>query len=121
MEKTVLGLTAKVILQGPSGKKEQVVARVDTGATKSSVDISLAGKLGLVAGEKTRLIRSASGVKRRPVVSLKIRLNHHFLEEEFTLADRSNMNYPVLIGQNILKKGEFIIDPQKNDPQKKNN
>ena len=113
MEKTVLGLTATVTLQSPSGKEEQVIARIDTGATKSSLDLTLAGKLDLVASGKTRLIRSASGIKRRPLVSLKIKLNHHFLEEEFTLVDRSHMTYPVLIGQNILKKGEFLIDPLK--------
>ncbi|MBI2666978.1 ATP-dependent zinc protease [Candidatus Woesearchaeota archaeon] len=114
IEKTVLGLTAKVTLQGPSGKEEQVVGRIDTGATKSSLDISLAGKLGLSPSTKTRLIKSASGVKRRPMVLLKIKLNTHIIEEEFTLADRSHMTFPVLIGQNILKKGAFLIDPLRN-------
>ena len=35
------------------------------------------------------------------------------LEEEFTLADRSHMTYRILLGQNILKKGNFLIDPLK--------
>jgi len=113
MKKVVLGLTAKATLQGPSGKEEEVIARIDTGATKSSLDLSLAKNLGVLPSSKTKLIKSASGVKRRPLVMVKIKLNHHFLEEEFTLAERSHMTYSVLIGQNILKKGNFLIDPQK--------
>ena len=34
------------------------------------------------------------------------------IKTDFTLADRSNMKYSVLIGQNILKQG-FLIDPSK--------
>ena len=30
----------------------------------------------------------------------------------FNLNDRSQMEYPVLIGQNILEKGGFLIDPR---------
>jgi len=35
------------------------------------------------------------------------------IEDEFTLADRSHMTFPMLIGQNILTKGKFLIDPLK--------
>ncbi len=113
MSKTILGLTAKVTLRGPSGKEEKTLARIDTGATKSSLDSSLAEKIDIIASAKTKVVRSASGVKRRPLVVVKIRLGPHFMQEEFTLAERSHMTYPVLIGQNILKKGDFLIDPQR--------
>ena len=42
-----------------------------------------------------------------------IKMNGLVIEAEFTLADRAHMNYPLLIGQNILKKGNFLIDPNK--------
>ena len=36
-DRIIIGLTARVVLFGTEGKKE-VIARVDTGATKSSID-----------------------------------------------------------------------------------
>ena len=46
-----------------------------------------------------------------------VKIGDQEIEEEFTLADRSHMTYPVLIGQNILKKGNFMIDPNKGEEQ----
>ncbi|MBN2141880.1 ATP-dependent zinc protease, partial [Candidatus Woesearchaeota archaeon] len=49
----------------------------------------------------------------------KIVLGGKEIESKFTLADRSHMKYPVLIGQNILRKN-FLIDPViRADPQPK--
>ena len=44
-------------------------------------------------------------------------LTNKEFKTDFTLADRSDMKYPVLIGQNILSKG-FLIDPMKESPKK---
>ena len=111
MQKDILGLVERVTLQGKH--PEQVTARIDTGATFSSLDLQLAQQLGVTPGEKRKLVKSAIGSKERPVVTLRFQLRDKSMEEEFTLADRSTMTYPVLIGQNILKKGNFLIDPQK--------
>lgn len=109
--KTVIGLIEPVIVLGPKGKKE-VLARIDTGATKSSLDVKLAADLALGPILKAKLVRSAAGAGLRPVVKTKILLADKEITSEFTLADRSNMKYPVLIGQNILGEG-FLIDPIK--------
>lgn len=110
-KKTVIGLVEPVIVIGPKGEKE-VLARIDTGATKSSVDVKLAADLALGPILKAKLVRSASGTGLRPVVKTKILLADKELTSEFTLADRSHMKYEVLIGQNILSNG-FLIDPEK--------
>ncbi len=110
--KTILGLVERITVIG-QGKREVVMARIDTGATSSSVDESLARRLQLPPGGKSRIVKSAHGIKKRPVVIVRIKFNGSVIEEEFTLADRSHLTYPVLIGQNILKKGDFLIDPQK--------
>lgn len=89
------------------------MARIDTGATSSSIDNKLANELGLVPITKSKIVKSAYGVKRRPVVKAKVKMDGFTIEEEFTLADRSHMTYKLLIGQNILKKGDFLIDPNK--------
>lgn len=111
--KTILGLTEKVVVFGNNNLKKEVTARIDTGATKSSVDMDIAGQLELGPIKRTKLVRSASGKKRRAIISVKIKLDNKLLEGDFTIAERKHMTYPVLIGQNILKKGNFLIDPNK--------
>ncbi len=113
MGRVVLGLAESVTLLGRT--EEQVLARIDTGATSSSIDAQLAERLGLTPGERSKIVKSASGVKKRPVIMIKLLLQNSSLEEEFTLADRSHMTYPVLIGQNVLRKGNFLVDPQKKE------
>ncbi len=112
-ERYILGLTEDLIVLDRKGKEEQVAVRIDTGATSSSIDMNLAARLKLGPVITSKIIKSASGVRTRPVVRVKIKINGLILEEDFNLADRSHMTYQVLIGQNILKKGNFLIDPNK--------
>jgi hypothetical protein len=109
--RTILGLTENITIIGP--KEENLMARIDSGATASSIDTKLSEKLGLEPITKTKIVKSASGVKRRPIVIIKVKIGDQEIEGEFTLADRSHMTYQVLIGQNILKEGNFLIDPNK--------
>jgi hypothetical protein len=110
--KTVIGLLEKVILISPTERKKRVIARIDTGATKSSIDAKLAAELSLGPIVETKLVKSASGSKLRPVITSTIKIAKKTMKEKFTIADRGHMKYKVLIGQNILKKG-FLIDPAK--------
>lgn len=53
---------------------------------------------------KTRILQSVSGeFDRRLVVELSFAFGDITQVAEFTLADRSHLSYPVLIGRNILK------------------
>ena len=113
MEKVILGLTEEVTIV-KDRKEKQVTARIDTGATASSIDSKLAKEFELKEiVERFKIVKSASGTKRRPIVKVMIKMNGLVIEAEFTLADRAHMTYPLLIGQNILKKGNFLIDPNK--------
>ena len=109
--KVVIGLVEKVEIRHSSGK-EDIAAKIDTGATKSSIDIVLASKLNLGPVIKSKIVKSAHGNKLRPIIEASIELAGKKMKSEFTLADRSHMKYPILIGQNILKEG-FLIDPNK--------
>ena len=91
---------------------EELQARIDTGATKSSIDYKLASKLKLGPVIESRLVKSAHGNKLRPVIEATITMRGKKVTEKFTLADRDHMKYKVLVGQNILKKG-FLIDPNR--------
>ena len=109
--KVIIGLAEKVNIQYDSGKKN-VIAKIDTGATKSSIDTNLAAELKLGPVIKSKLVKSAHGSKLRPVIEATIELASRKIKSEFTLADRAHMKYRILIGQNILKDG-FLIDPTK--------
>ena len=109
--KEIIGLTEKITITGTKGKKKRIVARIDTGATISSIDSRLAADLKLGPVVRTKLVKSASGSRSRPVIKAKIKLKKEF-SAEFTIADRKHMKYQVLIGQNILKHG-FLIDASK--------
>jgi hypothetical protein len=112
-KRDILGLTEEVTILGLNGNEEKVVARIDTGATASSLDLALAEKLDLDHSTRTKIVKSASGIKKRPIITIKVKIHGQEIETYFTLADRSHMTYPVLIGQNILKKGNFLVDPNK--------
>ena len=107
----VIGLAEKVDIRYDGGRKK-VIAKIDTGATKSSIDTNLAAELRLGPVIKSKLVKSAHGSKLRPIIEATIELAGRKIKSEFTLADRAHMKYRILIGQNILKDG-FLIDPRK--------
>ncbi len=112
MDKVIIGLTEKVTIYGKGDLKKQVRARIDTGATKSSIDAKMAAMLHLGPILTTRLIKSAHGKTLRPIVEAKVMIRDIEITSELTVADRGHMRYPLLIGQNMLKHG-FLIDPSK--------
>ncbi len=107
-------------------------ARIDTGATTSSLDARdiqkferdgkkwvrfmlldrRSGKKVQVEGRLTRTVeitRHGTDPQYRPVIKLKAALGQVELYREFSLTDRSAFTYPILIGRNFLG-GEFIVD-----------
>ena len=112
-KKVILGLTEEVTLIGTKGQKVKILARIDTGATSSSIDIQLAADLELGPITRSKVVKSASGIKKRPIIKASVKMDGSVIEAEFSLVDRAHMTYPMLIGQNILRKGNFLIDPHK--------
>lgn len=110
--KSLVGLYEKVLVKGNNGQSVTRVARIDTGATLSSIDKELVEKLDLGPIIKQRLTKQASGETMRDVIKVNIELAGRKFNFRFSIADRSKMKYKILIGQNILKK-DFIIDPLK--------
>ena len=107
----IIGLTEKIQIIGRAMQKE-VSAKIDTGATKSSLDKRIVDDLNLGPIIKSKIVKSAHGTGIRPVIEAEIKIAGKHIKAEFTIADRIHMKYPVLIGQNILKIG-FLIDPNK--------
>jgi hypothetical protein len=113
-DRFIVGFVEPVTIKGVDGSK-RLLARVDSGATRSSIDAKIAQELGIgpVIGERT--VRNANGRTTRKVVEVTLQLGDEEYVEEFTLADRSHMNFPVLLGRNILEQN-FLIDPKKTYP-----
>ena len=49
-------------------------------------------------------VRGAGGKEDRPVVLMKVCIGERLLEEQFSLRDRDEMHYPVLLGRRTLEK-----------------
>lgn len=112
-ERPILGLTEEITISSEQGAaKETVIARIDTGATLSSIDTELAKTLGITTIIREKTVKSASGKSVRPVVNATVEIKGQQIEGEFSLANRKSMKYQVLIGQNHLKKGNYLVDPQ---------
>jgi hypothetical protein len=128
-EREVLGWVEKVTLY-PS--KVTVDAKLDTGADTSSlnasdiVDISKEGKSWVRfsvtgrTGEKViierpikrwAMIKRHDGrIQKREVVRLGVCVGSVYLETDVNLIDRSNFDYPMLIGRTFMA-GSLIVDP----------
>jgi hypothetical protein len=63
----------------------------------------------------TRVANSFGHKEIRFKVKLKIRLKRRTIIGSFTLANRSNKLYPVLIGRSLLKN-KFLVDVSKGNP-----
>jgi hypothetical protein len=121
-DKTVVGEVEDVILM-PWGIK--LPARIDTGASTSSLDardlkveggvaeFKLSKKYG---GLTLRLpvvdwltIRSSEASEERPIVEVEFCIGSRRVRTRVNLNDRSTVKYPVLIGRNALKE-YFVVD-----------
>ena len=100
----IMGYTEEVLVSGTSGT-ESVVAKSDTGATRTSIDTTLAAAIGAGPIKKTTRIRSGSlkSSKTRPVVDIVIGIGGNRHTVTASVEDRSHMDYPLLLGRDILK------------------
>jgi hypothetical protein len=63
-----------------------------------------------------RNIRSSNGeVQSRYVIRTVVRLYGQDFATEFSLADRSDLKHPVLLGRALLRQGRFVVDVARRD------
>tara|TARA_B100002019_G_scaffold235925_1_gene210402 strand:- start:235 stop:546 length:312 start_codon:yes stop_codon:yes gene_type:complete len=100
--------TVEATLANPDGKVRwtvDAVARLDTGASRSSIHYAFADLLSLPSiGEVT--VRNANGKEKRELVSVVVETSEGLFELEVTLADRGELSYGVLLGRDYLEMVE---------------
>lgn len=111
----ILKITETVKVQTRDGQRAPVLARVDTGAFRSSIDWGLAKKMGLlkkdnVLWRKRFAYRSAAGRQSRPVIGLTFWLAGRRIKTSASTTDRSKMKAPMIVGRNDLDG--FMVRPQ---------
>lgn len=112
----------------------EIKARLDTGASRSSLN---AQEIELIESDEQTMvsfifddrngnqypmtlplvetigIKQASGRQERYVVEIGLCVGEHYEKNLFTLADRSRMTYPVLVGRNFLKNSVLVSSKHK--------
>ncbi|MBD3282345.1 MAG: hypothetical protein GF387_01935 [Candidatus Portnoybacteria bacterium] len=110
--KRVIGIREPIEIIGGQGQKYKTVAKIDTGAYRSSICHSLAKELKLSKMIDYKKVRSAIGKQDRAIIDLSFVLDKRLVSTEAFIADRQEMKFDIIIGRKDLKK--FLVDPAKN-------
>jgi hypothetical protein len=127
-EQLIIGRLEHIALPGLG--VERVEAKIDTGAYRSALHYQRL-RVRTVDGQKrltvvfqmggrrkTKVfkvykrvtVKSSNGeTSRRYLISTRVRLNGFTVRTQFTLFDRSDMKYQVLLGRKFLR-GRFVVD-----------
>jgi len=99
-----LGYTTAVTVCG-ADDAVSTVAKADTGARRTSIDTELAGEIGAGPMVGTTEVRSSgpSATETRPLVDVDLRLNGGWRTVTASVTDRSDMQYSVLLGRDVLE------------------
>jgi alpha-L-glutamate ligase-like protein len=110
----IVDVLEEVKIRDINKKKIPVLAKVDTGALRSSIDRNLAEELGLLTSENTiftRYYRSALGKrKERKVIGLTFYLKGRRIKTSASVTNRSHLSTPFLVG--IRDLAGFLVRPE---------
>jgi hypothetical protein len=120
-QKTIIG--SEEFVSFPELNVNMIHARVDTGAATSSLGVKwIKEEEGVIScllpnkqvvtfdSFKKKIIKSSFGhTEERYVVKILINVLGRKVRTNFTLADRSKMKFPILLGRKLLK-GKFMVD-----------
>lgn len=115
-EPQTIGATELVTLEGSNGST-RVVAKIDTGADRTSIDVEVAAAIGAGPITEYTSVRSATGDQSttRPVVDVHLAIAGRWEAVEASIEDRSHMNYPVILGKDVLSGYQIDIDKRADD------
>jgi len=111
-----IGYTEEVLVSGTSGT-ERIVAKSDTGASRTSIDTKLAAEIG--AGPIKSMTKVKSGSlkrgKARPVVDIVVAIGGDRHTVAASLEDRGHMDHDLLLGRDILENYQVDVSRRHDD------
>ncbi len=112
----LIGYIEEVVLSGSRGSAT-VEAKSDTGADRTSIDSSLAAEIGTGPIKDVVTVKSGSAKnsRRRPLVDVVIGIRGAQHTVTASVEDRKHMNYPVLLGRDILQ--HYHVDVTRRSPE----
>jgi len=113
---TTIGFTETVVVTGTSGSRT-VVAKSDSGASRTSIDLRLAAEVGAGPIHTVSRVRSGSSkeAKRRPVVDLVVGIGGEQHTVAANIEDRSHMTHRLLLGRDVLKNYQLDVSRRVDD------
>lgn len=110
--RAVLGIEEPITVFAATGEAHPVLAKIDTGAWRTTLDSALAEqwKLHHPIIDQSH-VRGALGHDTRPIVEIALKLHGRLIKTNASLADRGMMKYDMIIGRRDLKG--FLVDPSK--------
>jgi len=96
-DRTAIGVVEEVVIRGSKGDI-RVLARVDTGAARTSLDTDLALRAGL--GPVFDRVRE--------------------FDVAVAITDRKDMRYHMIVGMDVLREAGFLVDPSKGNERENN-
>ncbi len=114
----VIGVNEPIEILDEHRQRHSIMAKIDTGAYRTTICQSLANDLGLTHIIGTKKVRGSLGSQERPIINLNFVLDKRLVSSEAFVADRKEMKYDIIIGRRDLKR--FLVDPAKNVFMRKN-
>lgn len=109
--KKIINVFEEIEILGPK-KTIKTIAKIDTGAWRTSLDEDLAKELGLeVIENKFVKTLSSLGEQKRQLCKLVFRLAGEKIKTEASVAKRGELRHKIIIGRRDLKN--FLINPEK--------
>lgn len=109
-----LNVLEKVKIKVGKKKWQESLAKIDTGAFRSSIDRKLAEELGLLTDKNllySRHYRSSMGRSfERKVIEVTLKIAGRRVKTAVSVVDRSHMNTPLLVGRRDL--AGFMVRPE---------
>ena len=115
----ILSALEEVKIKGRNGQRVKVIAKLDTGAWRTSISRDIAEKMGLLEIDNilwSKKFKSALGEEARPVVNLVLWLSGRKIVTPASVAKRMSLKYPLIIGRKNLKG--FLVDPDIREREK---
>ena len=111
----IIGTKELIKIMASDGHREEIWAKVDTGAWRSSIDRTLAQNLGLLKKENilwSKTFKGSLGTEKRPVIGLNYYLTGRKISTMASVANREGLRRPFIIGRRDL--GGFLVKTEEN-------